>query len=115
MVDVVIEPGEVGCGDRTFAVTILSTEHFDAWQVDPASVRFGPAGAGVEHRSRYPEDVDGDGDLDMVLHFQAAATGLTASADQGWVTARTFLGVEITGTDSLSSSVKELLSVHCVS
>ena len=47
-------------------VVLYSTEDFDASLVDVGSVTF--AGAVVDHSSL--EDVDGDGDLDLVLHFR---------------------------------------------
>jgi hypothetical protein len=54
------------------AVAILSTEDFDAGQVDASTVVF--AGASAVHSAM--EDVDGDGDLDMVLHFRVQETNL---------------------------------------
>jgi len=42
---------------------------FDATTVDPLSVTFGPDGATEAHERGHIEDVDGDGDVDLVLHF----------------------------------------------
>jgi hypothetical protein len=52
------------------AVAIFTTDDFDASRVDGSTVVF--AGAGAVHSAL--EDVDGDGDLDMVLHFQVQDT-----------------------------------------
>src|SRR5262249_13046482 len=52
------------------AVAILTTSDFNAARVDAATVRF--AGAAAVQNSL--EDVDHDGDLDMVLHFRAQQT-----------------------------------------
>jgi hypothetical protein len=47
--------------------------------VDVSSVRFGPSGATEVHGRGHLEDVDGDGDLDMMLHFDPATVGLTGT------------------------------------
>jgi len=54
------------------AVAIFTTDDFDASQVDAGTVVF--AGASAVHSAL--EDVDGDGDLDMVLHFEVQETNL---------------------------------------
>lgn len=53
-------------------VTLFTTADFDASTVDVTTVYW--AGAGVHHSSL--EDVDGDGDLDLVLNFRLADTDL---------------------------------------
>jgi hypothetical protein len=50
-------------------IAILTTDTFDATTVDPLSVRFGRNGARESHGRSHIEDVDGDGDLDLVLHL----------------------------------------------
>jgi hypothetical protein len=54
------------------AVAIFTTDSFDASMVDVNTVVF--AGASAVHSAL--EDVDGDGDLDMVLHFRVQDTAL---------------------------------------
>jgi hypothetical protein len=56
------------------AVAILATDDFDPALVDIASVRF--AGATAVHSAW--EDVNGDGRLDLVLHFRTQDTDLRA-------------------------------------
>lgn len=54
---------------------------FDATTVDPLSVQFGPKGAtAVYRRGHVEEDVDRDGDRDLLLHFDAQATGIPCRA-----------------------------------
>jgi hypothetical protein len=58
-------------------VAILGTAAFDVSDVDPGSLRFfNPNAAGVPGYSEHPlrsalEDVDGDGLVDLVSHFDA--------------------------------------------
>ena len=60
---------------RVIPVAIVTTDTFDARDVDPSTVRFGPDEATKAHSAAHFEDVDGDGDLDLLLHFQTQETG----------------------------------------
>jgi hypothetical protein len=76
-VQIDIKPGSDGnpinlASQGVLAVAILTTDDFDAALVDASRVVF--AGAGAVHSAM--EDVDGDGDLDMVLHFRVQETNL---------------------------------------
>jgi hypothetical protein len=67
------EDNPINLGSKgVIAVAIFTTDDFDASQVDASTVVF--AGASAAHSGL--EDVDGDGDLDMVLHFQVQDTNL---------------------------------------
>jgi N-acetylneuraminic acid mutarotase len=57
-------------------VAILTEADFDATRVDPLSVRFGRLDAAERHARGHWEDVDEDGDVDLVLHFDAQQAGL---------------------------------------
>jgi hypothetical protein len=82
-------------------VAILTTATFDASTVNPMSVRFGPNGAGEAHGQGHLEDVDGDGELDLVLHFRTQAAGIVCGATSASLTGQTFGGQSISGTDSV--------------
>jgi hypothetical protein len=80
-------------------VAILTTADFDATTVDAETVRFGPAGAEAVHWAL--EDVDDDGDIDMILHFRTQDTGIKAGDTEAELTGKTIDGVGIHGSDSV--------------
>ncbi len=77
---------------------------FDAWDADPATLAFGPAGAGIVHAQGHAEDVDGDGDLDMVVHFRVRATGIACGATEAELTGETFGGRAFAGSDAIRTT-----------
>jgi WD40 repeat protein len=77
---------------------------FDAWTVDPTTLAFGPGAAGIKHSSGHAEDVDGDGDIDMMLHFPTQETGLACFDTEITLTGATFDGLEFTATDSIQTT-----------
>ncbi|KGK97722.1 hypothetical protein LI82_08045 [Methanococcoides methylutens] len=80
-------------------VAILSTDVFDATMVDPVTVVFGPND--VSPLRWATEDVDKDGDLDLVFHFRTQETGVEAGDTEATLTGETFDGTNIEGTDSV--------------
>jgi hypothetical protein len=82
-------------------VAILTTGDFDATTVDPLSVRFGPGAAVESHGIGHIEDVDQDGDLDLVLHFRTQETGIQCGDTAASLTGETFDGHAIEGSDSI--------------
>lgn len=111
VITVDIKPGSrdnpVNCrggGQGVVPVAILTTATFDAATVDHTTVRFGPAGAAEAHTNRrgpirHVEDVDGDGDRDLVLHFRQGETGIRCGDVEATVTGLTFDGQMLVGTD----------------
>lgn len=78
-------------------VAVLTTPDFDASTVDPATVVFADASP-----VRWAiEDVDGDGDMDMLFHFNTQQLNLTLSSTEATLTGNTTDGTPIKGTDSV--------------
>ena len=111
-VDIDIKPGSdpnsINCNNQkgTITVAILTSDDFDATTVDHATVSFEGAGeTHVDKKSeaprRHEEDVDGDGDTDLVLHFRLGETGLTCDSEEGTLTGETFDGQPIQGADAV--------------
>jgi hypothetical protein len=105
-VDIDIKPGSdpnsINIGDRgVIPVAILATEDFDALMVDADSVLFGPAEAEKRHKQAHVEDVDDDGDLDLVLHFRTQDTGIAPGDTEACLIGQTYDGVPIMGCDSV--------------
>jgi hypothetical protein len=92
------DPNSINLGSKgVVPVAVLTTDEFDAGSVDPASVVFADASP-----VRWAlEDVDGDGDVDLVLHFRAQELALDASSTEATLTGSTYDGQEIQGTDSV--------------
>jgi len=82
-------------------VAIFTTDTFIASQVDWATVLFGPAEATESHGRAHVEDVDGDGDIDLLLHFNTQETGIACDDTEATLTGETFGGEPIFGTDSI--------------
>lgn len=99
-------PNVVQVGGRAnIEVAILTTSAFDATTVDPLSVKFGPAGARELHNKGHFTDVNGDGDVDMVLHFSTQASGIALGDTRACLTGQTTGGVSFRGCDSILTRV----------
>jgi hypothetical protein len=89
-------------------VAILTSATFDATTVDPSSVCFGDAEDPSQrdcteaHGRGHIQDVDGDGDLDLVLHYETGQTGIDLGDTQACLTGDTFDGITLPqGCDSI--------------
>lgn len=95
-------PNSINPNDKgVIPVAILTTTTFDASTVDPLSVRFGPSMAAESHGEGHLEDVDGDGDMDMVLHFDTKMTGIACGQTSATLTGQTLAGIPIEGSDTI--------------
>lgn len=107
-VDIDIKPGSFPNSvnprsNGVISVAILTTTTFDARSVAPMSVRFGPNGAVEVHGRGHIEDADGDGDLDLVLHFRTQNTGIMCGNASASLTGSTVGGQRIRGSDSVDT------------
>jgi uncharacterized delta-60 repeat protein len=88
-------------------VAILTTDRFDAANVQATSVCFGDADAVAEractYRSARLVDVNGDGRADLLLHFEIANTGIDPGDTKACLTGKTTAGVPIEGCDRISA------------
>ena len=82
-------------------VAILTSEDFDATTVDPGTVSFGPDGARESHGVGHIEDVDSDGDGDVVYHFPTEDSGIQCGDTTATLTGATFGGQPVMGSDSI--------------
>ena len=85
------------------AVAILTTRSFDATTVDPTTIRFVASGIEAAPVHSATQDVDGDGDIDMILHFITQDTGITCGNASASLTGEIVSGVRITGSDSIET------------
>lgn len=77
---------------------------FDATTVDSTTVLFGASGTEAAPVHAALEDVDGDGDIDMILHFNTQATGIQCGDTSASLTGETFGGQEVAGSDSVKTA-----------
>lgn len=84
-------------------IAILTTEDFDATTVDASSVLFGPNGATKEHKQDHIQDIDDDGDLDMLLHFRTQDTGIQCGDTSASLTGQTVGGQPFEGSDTVNT------------
>ncbi len=107
LVKIDVRPGSVHnpvnlASSGTIPVAVLSSESFDALQVDWESVTFGPSGAREAHGRSHVEDVDRDGDLDFVLHFATRETGIRCGDTEAALAGTTFANEAFRGTDAIT-------------
>jgi hypothetical protein len=81
-------------------VAILTTDDFDAYDVDPETCYF----AGASPLRWNMHDLGKDGDDDMVLHFntQDLVEYLNKDSTEASLECETYAGIQITGTDSVN-------------
>lgn len=78
-------------------VAVLTTQDFDAVTVDAGTVEF----AGAAPLRWTWEDVDDDGDVDLLLHFRTQELNLDENSTEATLTGETLTGDEIEGTDEV--------------
>jgi hypothetical protein len=99
-----IDPNSIN--PRSFGVipvAILTTDDFDALNVDVYTVAFGPDGAMAVHGGGHMEDVNEDGLDDLVSHFKTQETGIACGDIKADLTGETLDGTPIEGYDSINT------------
>jgi hypothetical protein len=107
-VDIDIRPGRdpnsiSPASQGVIPVAILTTDTFDATTAYPTTVTFGATGSEAGPVRSAQEDVDGDGDADLILHFNTQATGIRCGSVSASLSGNTFSGQVIQGSDSIKT------------
>ena len=91
-------PNPINLGSKgVIPVAVLTTDDFDAIDLDPVTVIF----AGASPLRWVKQDVDWDGDMDLLFHFDALELGLTGSSTDAVLSGKTFDGISVEGVDSI--------------
>lgn len=102
-VDIDIKPGSfpnsINLKSKIISVAILSSQIFDATTVDRSTVVF--AGASPLSIGQTLEDVNGDGLLEMVLHFKTQDINLQLGDTEACLNGKTLGGQTFEGCDSI--------------
>jgi hypothetical protein len=108
-VQVDIKPEKINLNSRgLLKVIVYTTDEFDAASIDRSTIRFGDTNlpARVSPQRTQLEDVDGDGDLDLVLFFSISEIRDLVAVDASSTE------VELTGTTSSGISFRGSLAVR---
>lgn len=104
-INIEIKPGNDGLApinprsNGKIPVALLSSAGFDAMNVDTQSLSFGATGAekSLAHCGRNGEDVNGDGRLDLVCHFENQKAGFAKGDLEGIVQGTMKFGTRFEG------------------
>jgi len=93
------DPNSINLKSRgVVPVAVLTTDDFDATTVDPVTVMF----AGASPLRWAMEDVDDDGDEDLLFHFKTQELELNGDSTEATLTGSTYSGQSIQGTDTVN-------------
>ena len=81
-------------------VVVFGSPGLDTIQIDVAGLRMGVNGLeAAPHKNYSFQDVNLDGDTDLVLHFRIPETGITCTTNQLLMTGQMLSGLPLTGSD----------------
>jgi len=92
------DPNSMNLGSKGVVPVAVLTDDFDASTVDPSTVKF----AGAAPVRWTMEDVDGDGDMDMLFHFKTQELDLDENSTEATLSGETIDGTPIEGTDTVN-------------
>ena len=100
-----IAPGNaINLGARgVIPVAILTTDVFDAMQVDVTTLAFGPDSAGVAHQQGHVKQNSGQGNVDLIVHFRTEETGIACGDIEATLTGETYAGDAISGSAAVTT------------
>ena len=87
----------------TTSIAAGDVQDFDAAQVDPATVRFGIAGAPDTDQQSVIGDTDGDGDADATLEFLMGDTGIACQDQSAALLGETYSGFPVQGSAEITT------------
>jgi len=95
-------------------VAIFSAEDFDAVEmIDSSTLTLdgdsldSPGEPGIAHKRPHVEDVDGDGLMDLVVHFPHDGDGIVYGDAEGIVTGKTYDDTPVIGVDTIKTVGKD--------
>lgn len=84
-----------------FAVGVITDASFDALSLDPATIRIGVTGVEAAPVKVTTQDIGGDLDTDLRLHFKTKDTGVVCGTTSLTLTGSTYASEEVQGMDAI--------------
>ena len=108
----IVDPTGTSSGQNRTRVAILTDSGFDATQVAQDKVRFGPEQVPNVKSPPVALNVDGDGDVDLILGFVTRKTGISCGDTSVTLEGETYAGEAFVGTDTIDTALPCVSSCH---